>query len=248
MEKKGLLQIDWIVSFGIFVVLLLLIFILFGPALTQEYSDDYLKSIAQKGFKDVSYHTVYRYPIFIDTPSEINGLAKYEVKLPQELLDIPVDVKNLMVLDNQTLIFERDIVGDMLKFEYVDKDPAFVNKLLLIYSGDFDILSLAVTADLLDPYKITLGVRDEHYVFSESRFADILTWDYDIFKEELKYPLSKDVAVYIYEPGESELRYDAYVKKEPMENDQVFVIRWFDNFINETTGRMQPILINMRVW
>ena len=34
--KRGLLQIDWMVSFGIFVIFLLLLFITFGPALTQN--------------------------------------------------------------------------------------------------------------------------------------------------------------------------------------------------------------------
>ena len=52
MNKRGLSHIDWVISFGVFVIFLLLLFIWFGPSLTTEYSEEYLGGIASKGFKD----------------------------------------------------------------------------------------------------------------------------------------------------------------------------------------------------
>jgi len=128
MEKKGLSHIDWIISFGIFIILLLVIFILFGPALTQDYDDKYLGDIAQKGFKDVAFTDVARYPIFIQTSSPFGVLANYKVKLPTELQGVSVEKISITNESNSFLIYNRTILpGDILSFDYARMDPTKVN-------------------------------------------------------------------------------------------------------------------------
>ena len=71
--KKGFVHIDWVISFGIFVIFLLLIFIWFGPALGQDYDNDYLKTIAEQGFETETYVNVLEHPIYFESNENLNG-------------------------------------------------------------------------------------------------------------------------------------------------------------------------------
>ena len=66
--KKGLTHIDWAMSIGLFIVYLIVLIILFRPAITTEdYSGDFLSSIVKQGLIDDSYITIEKIPIFIRT-------------------------------------------------------------------------------------------------------------------------------------------------------------------------------------
>lgn len=242
--KKGLLQIDWIISFGIFVVFLLLIFIVFGPALTQEYNDEYLKSIAQKGFKEASFSEISKYPIFVEPAI---GQNVYEVKLPEKLRTIG-DVSKLIVLDiDSSIIDERKLVGDNIVFQSNGAVVGSVNTFYLLYSDSFVSAAISPSVSGLFDYNITFGVEEKIIGFSERLFTGLSVLGYDEFKESLKYPKSKDILVRIYDGTDPSVLLSEYAKVDPLENDNVYVIKWADHMINES-GVRQPILVVIGTW
>ncbi len=97
--RRGLVQVDWVISFGIFVTFLLLMFIWFGPALTGEYDDSYLKDVAEKGFKEAAFAEVWEYPVFVElSPSFPNGESLgLGVKLPRELQGKPIEQLSVLI-------------------------------------------------------------------------------------------------------------------------------------------------------
>ncbi len=240
MEKKGLLHIDWIVSFGIFVIFLLLIFIYFGPALTQEYSDEYLKSIAQKGFKDATFREVIFYPVYVETHSP----GTFSVQLPDELTSIPI--RKLPLVHNfSEIIYTRENVGGVLNFDYPNINLTGVDTFYIGYAEDFNLTTLPVSNNYVDA-NTTLGVKTRHYAFSEKLFLNLTSLDYDQFKEALKYPKTKDISVSVYLKNSTNLVYE-YDKVSPQENDNVFVISWFDAWLNETLS-YRRVYLSIQTW
>lgn len=244
--KRGLLQIDWMVSFGIFVIFLLLLFITFGPALTQEYDDDYLKSIAQKGFKEASFSEVLKYPIFVD-PDITGGQDVYVVELPEKLKAVG-EISKLVVLDiDSSVIGQRDLVGDNIIFYSISAVAGSVNTFYLLYSDSFDSTTTPGVVPGSFDYNITFGVEEKIVGFSEKLFMDLSTLGYEEFKENLTYPKRKDISVRIYNGTDPSILLYEYVEVNPLENDDVYVIKWADHMIGEN-GVRQPILVSIGTW
>ena len=79
-------------KFGIFVIFALLIFIWFGPGLTREYNEDYLRFVAQKGVQEGIFHEVVRYPVFVNTGGEgFEGVEyTFSVDLPDKINGVDI--------------------------------------------------------------------------------------------------------------------------------------------------------------
>ena len=66
MDKKGISYVDWAISLGIFLVFTLTIFVLFKPHVIEDYSTEYLISIAEQGIRENSSYEINNYPLFVD--------------------------------------------------------------------------------------------------------------------------------------------------------------------------------------
>lgn len=245
MNKKGLSHIDWVISFGVFVIFLLLLFIWFGPSLTTEYSEDYLGGIASKGFKEASYSEVFRYPVFV----EIFG-----PNFPQRRIDVggmdkigAVSDVNIALYDfDGDLINELEINGNELEFT-THPPSAGIYSYEMFVSDYFDNLHIPSGGNPTTLYNSTLGIGERLYGFSEKRFDNLSLSDYKDFKEALKYPLNKNIGVYVYDSvGFTNLLYN-YSVNEPTENDNVYVVSWSDVLINENGG-IEPITVLVKTW
>lgn len=249
--KKGLLQLDWVISFGIFVILLLTIFIIFGPALTQEYSDDYLKSIAQKGFKESSFHDVLKYPIFLEVSNGFpyaSTAVGFEVALPSDLAGKPVGEFSVVGSTGE-IVDRREINGDLLYFRPESLNLGDLNVFYLFYSPSFSYPwnNVASPPGHHDEYNATIGAPIKLNGFSQNLFNQLSVLDYDDFKLNLNYPIERDLSIYVYDGMDSSALIYNYSMIGPMENDDVYVLSWSDNIINES-GVMYPILIQVRTW
>ncbi len=239
--KRGIVQIDWIVSFGIFIIFLLLIFIWFGPGLSQDYSDEYLKTVAEKGFKEASFDYVYRYPIFI----EGQGNKVYEVELPNRVKG--ANISQISLWDEGLgFIDERELDGDKIKFKY-NPITGGVSTLYLLYSDSFNLTNVAPTGGLATNYNATVGVEERFFVFFDEKFNALKNMSYLDFKKALKYPVKKDIAVYIYDNMDFSNLNNSYEVYNATENDNVFVVSWADKRIING-GEFDDLAILIKVW
>ena len=246
-------HIDWIISFGVFVILLLTMFILFGPALNKNYDDLYLKTLAEKGIKDATFDFVAKYPVYIETTSGFNELRTYNATLPKELLGIGLEKLSLAKMGNGSFIINsREIIGDQIHFDIAFNDTLTTKKeIFLIYSDYFNLTNIPITGTYVPGDNATFGLPFKHFTFSGNKFTNLTTLDYDAFKEALKYPATKQINVYVYDAyvynstGLGLLYY--YNKTTPQENDQVYVLTWLDTTMNES-GRIERVIVNVRTW
>ena len=242
MNKKGLSHIDWVISFGVFVIFVLLLFIWFGPSLTTEFSDEYLGEIASQGFKDASYHEVYNYPIFFEVGSDFNN-GRIEINGMESL---GINDENISLIDDSgNVINGLRIVGDVLKFQTSVSFPGIYS--YNMYISDYFNNAHTPGSGGFVAHNATLGVGERLYGFSSKRFEDLSLLDYVDFKDELNYPSNRDVSVYVYDSLDfSTILYD-YNVSEPTENDNVYVVSWSDLLINETGG-MEHITVLVKTW
>jgi hypothetical protein len=242
MNKKGLSHIDWVISFGVFVIFVLLLFIWFGPSLTTEFSDEYLGEIASQGFKDASYHEVYNYPIFFEVGSDFNN-GRIEINGMESL---GINDENISLIDDSgNVINGLRIVGDVLKFQTSVSFPGIYS--YNMYISDYFTNAHTSGSGGFVAHNATLGVGERLYGFSSKRFEDLSLLDYVDFKDELNYPSNRDVSVYVYDSLDfSTILYD-YNVSEPTENDNVYVVSWSDLLINETGG-MEHITVLVKTW
>ncbi|MBT6995061.1 hypothetical protein HN865_02770 [Candidatus Woesearchaeota archaeon] len=248
MNKRGLSHIDWVISFGVFVIFLLLLFIWFGPSLTTEYSEEYLGGIASKGFKDASYHEVFRYPVFSEPIIGATNVA-FRFILPEAF--IGQDIERFSMVDIAGNNIDKRGIDGSNYFVFRDDFfvPGVVNEYSLFYSEFFDVPAVSPGWAIGHETKsnTTLGVNERLYGFSERRFNDLVLLDYDDFKKELKYPKTRNVGVYVYDSVDfSTLLYN-YNVSEPTENDNVYVVSWSDVLINED-GSIDQITVLVKTW
>nr|MBA4404853.1 hypothetical protein [Nanoarchaeum sp.] len=242
--KKGFVHIDWVISFGIFIVFLLLIFIWFGPAFEQNYDNDYLKTIAEQGFETETYVNVLEYPIYFESSTNLNNQV-INVSLPtNKNID---DINKLFLLNNANQeVTQKKIENGVLYFT-VSNFIAGVNKYTFYYSDGINSSSIDPGATSSQIYGLTLGVGKEYFAFSNLKFAELQSLNYNDFKKRLKYPGNKDISIFIYsEENVNELLYN-YSVIEPSENQNVYVMRMYSKMINQT-GRINYVVPNIRTW
>ncbi len=253
--KRGMLHIDWVISFGIFVVFLLMMFIWFGPALTREYDDEYLKDVAEKGFKEAAFAEVWEYPVFMYVHNTFpNGLGLgLGVKIPQGLVNEPIERfsivnssdKSAAVITGKAIDVSRGLLY-FARDSIVDLNNASVR---VLYSKGFNIPStgVATPAGHEHKYNVTLGVKNVIKGFSPFRFNNLTTLNYREFKEALKYPPSKDISVFIYDDPDFSNQIYNYSEAVPTPDDNVYVVKWTDYVVDEF-GNYEPIIILIKTW
>src|SRR3989344_1622044 len=81
--KKGMSYIDWMISLGIFLIYLVVIFIVFKPGIAEEYPEGYLTDIVRENIqKDASWNII-KIPLFVD--SSITGNWQLTLDYPFEI-------------------------------------------------------------------------------------------------------------------------------------------------------------------
>lgn len=254
--KNGFVHIDWVISFGIFVVFLLLLFIWYGPSLTETYDNEYLKAIARQGFERETYVKVIECPIYVEartTPED----QVFSVKLPSN--KNLGETSRLSLLDNNSRqINNKKIDSGFLYFRDLNHERNMVKKYILYYSEGFNITSdISGLIGGAGDYSITLGVCNEYFGFSDLKFDKLSELDYEEFKDKLKYPSNRDIAIFIYDADEGddfkELVY-SYNMTQPFENQDVYIIGGYIRFVNQTgamgsqVGVMKYLLTSIRTW
>lgn len=242
--KRGLLYIDWAISIGIFIIYLVALFVFVAPALSDEYSEDYLKTIARTGFEENAYHTLYVYPIFIKNDViEVSSLK----------LDTP---SNLDLSDPSKVgIFDANF--QPITTTYVDQssitfDPGSIsgggtiNTFYMIISNSNENYFHNGPSEGILPDDYAFGVPEIYYGLSESKVIELFSLSYNNFKARLKYPESKNLAIDIYGLPSIGNSY-SIVPDTITNNETVYVSQWSTWMLN-TNSQKSLRTISIQTW
>lgn len=265
MEKKGLSYIDWSISFGIFVISVIILFILARPYLTQEYSNEYLLSIAKQGLEDYAYVQVSVFPLFVGSEQIASPFQVNNAVLPY--------YSDLFEDDNRIAIVDEEF-NPILKYELADPVPnknikfegesigSGVNVFYVLYHSleDFVYPSEELGGNVVpatgfrscsqNNVLCTFGIEEKRKGFFMDKFDELFNRreedPYTQFKEILKYPKTKNLMINIFDIDGNTL-YSSSFDIEPAESDNVYVLTWSDYSLTEY-GQKEVIDITIKVW
>jgi len=261
MEKKGLSYIDWSISFGIFLISVIMLFILAKPYLTQDYSNEYLLSIAKQGLEEYAYVEVSVFPLFIGSDQSAAPFQINNAVLPSYSDLFEEDERIAIVDGNFDEILGYNLVDPTpykkIEFEG-DSIQEGINIFYVLYSSeDLGYPSESFTPSPANGLRscfsqevfCTFGIEEKRKGFFMDKFDELelmgLEDDpYTEFKKILKYPETKNLIITIV--GTNDLNYD-FPFVEPTESDDVYVLRWSDYNLTKY-GQKDLINITIKVW
>jgi len=245
--KRGLTHIDWAISIGLFILYLVIIFILFKPGITEEYTPDFLSSIIKQGIETNSSITLERTPIFIEAHT-IASDGDYELEI--ENINFWIDGNSTIV--NQSLAikpFDYDSFGNKLYFEghLIQGEKT---KFWVLTSDSINHIpnpSLATPVDT-DNISYAFGVKEKiSGIYKEKFENEINNTDYNSLKTQWNYPQRKEFEIFIYEGLDLTNPIYTISEKSAINNEKVNVLQWSDWFINNDSSR-SIITIMVRTW
>ncbi|MBU1246238.1 MAG: hypothetical protein KKH88_03775 [Nanoarchaeota archaeon] len=245
--KRGLTHIDWAMSIGLFIIYLVIVFILFKPGITDEYTPDFLSSIIKQGIEENSSITIERTPIFIEVTSlPVGGEDDYKI----EIQNPTFWVDGFSTVVNQSLAEKPfDYSGGILYFEEF-LTLGLKAKYWALTSDEITYAPTVSGIEIVntDYVSYAFGVKEKISGIYKTKFeTEINNTDYNTLKEQWNYPSRKEFEIFIYEG--LDLTNPIYTISENIEptNEQVNVLQWSEWLINENSSR-EIITIMVRTW
>ncbi len=257
MKKKGMVHIDWVVSFSIFFLYLAFIIIFLKPVRVESIGGEQLLDILEDNVRQQVYWNVTRVPLFVDC----NGCSSTD----EICLDIfPFDWQEgrMRIIKNngQEIAFDldcTDLAGGELAF--TDSFSSGQNVYWIIYSpGDNSINNLDWVCTEQPPATCTYiaeGFNNNEYQYryglpefisgiSGRRFRELSQQEYNGLKTSFRLPANNDFTVELLDSGRNSLI--SYIKRQP-DVRNVYVREWGDRLLfNDTTSR--PVIISTKVF
>ena len=241
MNKKGLSYVDWAISFGLFVVYLLVIFIFIKPEIINSYDEDFLNSIVKQGLEEDAYSEFTRYPLFINA----NSTGDY---ISLELIDSFqfLNNTNIIILDAFSTKLNITILNNRLNFDY--NFDSGMNEFEIIYSPYVSYVNTAPGGVNPISANYTIGIAETKKGIFNSSLTDLQTIGYYELKEEWGYPIQNEFTINIYEG--SDLSVDpkwSYEHATPQIDSKINVLMWSDWEITNQ-GSKELITILIKTW
>lgn len=238
--KKGLTYVDVAISIGIFIIYGVFIFIIFKPAIEEEYDDDYLSSIAKNGIIQDTLWNVSTMPIFLEIDPGMSGktlyfqfpftwnenslymydeLGKVDFSLNGGYIAIPFDEGWLSVGKKE--------------FNLIYTNTEYTGHSHGSYNGDFDAQTYA-----------DIGVVDnlhgiQRFTDNTGLFSSLIGKPYNEIKDDWNYPEKKDFFVNIND--------NWFIGEEPLTEKKINVLTFTNFFLNEK-GEKERAIITISTW
>ncbi|MBT3691334.1 hypothetical protein HOG16_03790 [Candidatus Woesearchaeota archaeon] len=264
--KRGLSYVDWTISVGIFIIYIISIFVIMGPAFKQDYSDEYLGKIVKEGLKESTSITIKRIPFYmvitqpvIDNGPLFTNLMIILDNLPLELHEITSNKQFAITNQLGELVIRREYFPDTEKIKFIAQPADFgLTEVNIVGGGNiyysdkefFSYLQLDAAEPFEYDHRTTYGITEELIGLDDEELGRWLndTVEYLDIQELFKYPKEKDFNIQIFNdssPPDNPQR--EYMKKEPTDKDEVKVLMWSDWVIYPSTQRA-PVMVVVRTW
>lgn len=245
IDKKGLSYVDWIISFGTFVIAIVAIFAYLKPGLQPEISEKPLLGILEKNIFEHYSWKVKHIPIFIKKLQKLylGNPVSIEIKFnSSEFEIIYFDSQLAAVKSGNKLIIECTSAAGICP-PSPSSPPQVVE--ITVYnsstSSDFFIeSSISCNPSNSSLCNFRIGSTEDIDGLNKNKTLSDLSSDYNSLKSKFGFPPENDFAVYI---DGNKTTYGP----DPPEQVQVYVKEIKAIFLDKFGKREQKIL-NLRVW
>tara|TARA_Y100000310_G_scaffold327446_1_gene393833 strand:- start:14270 stop:14983 length:714 start_codon:yes stop_codon:yes gene_type:complete len=236
--KKGLTYVDIAVSVGIFVIYGVFLFIMFKPAIEEEYDDDYLTSIVQGKFMgDVSWEVV-RTPIFIQVRGDMVG-KNLEFQFPFDW-----GLSSLYMVDSSGVEVNFDKVGYKMIIPFggwVDDE-----ELSLFYTADYtEHTPGSYSGDYDAEEYVDIGVGEvitgiQKFSGDTGNLSETVAKPDDVLKSEWDYPERRE---FYLEMDSGEIIGIDDAPKDKKVNVLTFSTQFLDEY-----GETDDVIVTIKTW
>jgi hypothetical protein len=246
MNKKGLSYIDWAISFGIFVISVILLFVLINPYFSQEYSNEYLLSLAKQGLEESAYVELSIFPLYVYFEDGEDGVQNANLPVYDDLFS---ETESIGLIDSDYEVIENyEINGNKISFDASLSNG--VNTFYILYFNDVEYVQFGGDGALCDQsLECTFGIEEKRKAFFVDKLGTLFDFEsYNDFKMELTYPLNKNIIIEVYGDGNIILYNSSSIENiEPTKSDNIYVLSWND-YLMDKFGNKELIKIIIKVW
>jgi hypothetical protein len=239
MKKKGAIHIDWMVSFGIFIVYVLILLVWIKPGYTPSFEEKSLIEIVKSNVEKDYSLSVEKKLLQINKCS--NKLGNYNLnKIPEDL------IKNnfkLVRFDNGEDVAYWTANNRKLRIEIYDENK---NSYWIVSSEDFfyeenrqrNLPTVNCNEVIFGESIIKKGLRSMNLDLDSSSWGFPLSREFKLIINNLKtesstcYTKTGSVNCNDFEP----------------DGDVVYSSEWRYNLIIDENGNSEAVLINIIVW
>lgn len=245
MDKRGLSYVDWVISMGLFIIVVLAIFIFLKPGAQSVYNNDNLLDIAEVNFLANAGWYMVQIPLFVkkldkvyQTPTTIIPV-KVDVYYSENFVldvkavhpDIKVTHLNLSVPRQLTLECKVQTCRDTIQL--------FFKPLPQTHDREIQ-LRVVCTPATAGACRVDAGASEFLEGLREGILMEGISQSYPSVKQDWAFPEEKDLAVLVN---------NRQVLPSPSTPAQASVfVRTRKYWILKDTGERVPAEINVRVW
>ncbi len=245
MNKRGLGYVDWAISMGLFIIVVLAIFIFLKPGAKPVYDNESLLNIVENNFISENKWSIIDVPVFVkrldkqtteQNPRPLVAELTYSNNFVADLIEPAI---NPLEVTHASAAVPRKVT---IKCEDPNRPSCTNIKLNLIFKPqsnqypdpDIRITCLPVGGQFC---KIEAGSSEFIEGLKESTTA---TQQYDDIKADWNFPESKDFVIYINNRQTT--------SSPPQPSVTNVFTRTKKYWILKDNGEREPVEVNMRVW
>lgn len=251
--KKGSTHTDWVISFCIFFIYIVFMFVFIQPTYHAPYSGGALLNIVKNGLMNDTDFMITNTPLFIECSQCVGQPAE------QIMINFPFDFDDFCLVRGDTgESVWYQVAGNNLKIR--TELITLKNTFYIVYSPERDVdCGIELPANCNDEDPLCREDLEEIYIYglteyfrgiSLSKFDELS--EYGSLKTLWKYPTQKEFAVFIYDTNQETIiksinkeGYDNITASD--ENVEIFVEQWVDKILYDNLT-LKQMIVNLRVW
>jgi len=244
-NKKGLDYIDWTLSMGLFLIVVVALFVFLKPGVQPTYSGENLLNIIETKFMEETATELKQKPLFVKKLKDKYGSsleAKINVKITNKWQFKKIEPATSKGFD---IIFNNKKI--VLDCNAIDCTQKFTLKLLPVgQQQEEPIVEIKCIPDDPTYCDALLGATETFEGVSNTLINKIKEKEYKTLKKEWKYPEQEEFAIYIKAPPiySESLKLIGGEEAGPQTNIFVKELKYW--IIKGTTR--YPATISIRVW
>ncbi len=260
LNKKGLAFVDWIISMGLFIVTVLMIFTFLRPGIVPAFeSEDLMNTVESNFLREYTWEAI-NIPIAIKNIDDSSYSIEITHKPTSEWSFIgyssqqDLNSLDIQVSNTSSSISITCISGNNCKTEQSGANPSAgiyiqsIEKPVTTPNRVFDLEDKCSVVEIPPRCEYTLGSKETIIGLNESGILTLFNHlvTYGDKKSGWNFPDSKDFSIYLDYLNGTKIKVLS-PEFEPSDQSNVFV-KEISIPILEENGNRRPAKINIRIW
>jgi len=256
INKKGITYVDWIISIGIFIIVVIALFAFLKPGIKPVFESKGLIDIVETNlFEDASWE-IKNTPVIIykltNTHTTSQGIVKKsKITIKQKNPSWQFSTFYIPAPNPSLSNLQIDITPELATIKC--STSVCTTSIGQVYLTSFKTgdeqheLKAECTPNNNDHCFHTLGSSEDIKGLSKTKIDSLKNLNYNNAKQKWNYPQIKEFKIDLYYTGSNQTQTILNPKTKPTIQDNVFV-KEINTWLLNKTGQRTPIKINIQVW